>query len=147
MIFLALGSNLGDKKTNLERATELLYKELGGNVEFYCTKILQTEALGFTGGDFLNQIVAFEYDCTPEEMLTICQKVEIEMGREAHEAEYNEKGERVYKDRIIDIDILFFDDMVVSTPMLEIPHPQVFTRPFIKELLMSYPEEIQNNFL
>lgn len=146
MIFLALGSNLGDRKANLKKALELL-QEAVGSPEFYCTEMLETEAIGFAGGDFLNQIVAFEYDCTPEEMLRICQKIEIEMGREAHKAEYDNEGKRVYRDRIIDIDILFFNDMIVNTEELEIPHPQIFTRPFVKQLLMSYPDEIKNNFL
>jgi len=137
MVYLGLGSNLGDRGAHLARARELLEKRLG--VKLTLSQELNTEAIGFDGGDFLNQVVAFEkFDgLTPLKLLDICQEIEIEMGRERHKALFNEDGSRKYEDRVIDIDILIFDEVKMSNERLIIPHPQVFDRFFVIKLLQS----------
>ena len=138
MIKLLLGTNLGDREWNLERAEALLAEAL--KCDFDCSPVMETKAVGFDGEDFLNQVVAFEKPAFldgPLELLDICQSVEIEMGRAPHTARYDDAGERIYENRIIDIDILYFDDLQLDTPRLTLPHPQVVSRGFVKELLNS----------
>lgn len=133
MIYLSLGTNLGDREWNLDRARALLAEAL--RTDLICSETVRTKAVGFDGPDFLNQVVAFQSEVGPEELLDICQGVEKEMGRDPHEAEYDAQGRRVYHDRVIDVDILLFNDRKISTPRLAIPHPQVEERTFIQELL------------
>ena len=70
----------------------------------------------------------------PENILRICKQIERSMGR-TDAPEYDPDGSRIYHNRIIDIDILFYGEHSVSTPQLTIPHPQVHSRPFVKQLL------------
>lgn len=133
MIYLSLGTNIGDREWNLDRARALLAEEL--RTDLICSEVMETEAVGFEGPDFLNQVVAFQSGMEPEELLDICQGVEKAMGRGEHQAEFDTQGRRIYHDRVIDIDILLFNDRKISTPRLTVPHPQVEERPFIRELL------------
>ena len=133
MIYLALGSNLGDREWNLEQALALLAEAL--KVDMLCSRVLETEALGFTGGAFLNQAVCFESDIAPEALLDLCQDIEVRLGRPRHAPEYDAAGRRIFHDRTIDIDILKFNDLEIHTNRLDIPHPQVWERPYVQELL------------
>ena len=133
MIYLALGSNLGDREWNLEQALALLAEAL--KVDMLCSRVLETEALGFAGGAFLNQAVCFESDIAPEALLDLCQDIEVRLGRPRHEPEYDAAGRRIFHDRTIDIDILKFNDLEIHTDRLDIPHPQVWERPYVQELL------------
>ena len=175
MIFLLLGSNQGDRIANLAGARERLLERLGfesfGNcklpqvhfspevrseavgfeakesLQVYFSPEVKTEAVGFEGPFFLNQIVVFErLDIAPRKLLNVCKNIEIEMGREAHQAEYDEVGRRIYKDRIIDIDILAFDDVRCNTKSLTLPHPQIWSRPFVREIAALLPEPIFKYF-
>ena len=133
MIYLALGSNLGDRDWNLEQALALLADAL--KVDMLCSRVLETEAVGFEGPAFLNQAVCFESDIAPEALLDLCQEVEEKLGRPRHEAEYDAAGRRIFHDRTIDIDILKFNDLEIHTDRLVIPHPQIWERPYVQELL------------
>ena len=133
MIYLVLGSNLGDRAWNLEQAKALLAEAL--RTDMLCSEILETEAVGFEGPAFLNQAVCFESDITPEALLDLCQEIEVKLGRPAHEAEYDAAGRRIFHDRTIDIDILLFNGLEIHTDRLDIPHPQLWERPYVKELL------------
>ena len=134
MIYLALGSNLGDREWNLERALALLAERL--KVDMLCSRVMETEAVGFDGPVFLNQAVGFECDIEPEALLDICQGIEEELGRPRHEAVFDPvTGDRVYSDRPIDIDILIFNGLEIHTDRLDIPHRQIWERPYVKELL------------
>ena len=133
MIYLVLGSNMGDREWNIEQALAQLSERL--KVDMLCSRVLETEAVGFDGPAFLNQAVRFECDITPEDLLDICQDVEERLGRPRHEAKFDSTGRRLYCDRLIDIDILIFNDLIIHTERLEIPHPQLWERPYVKELL------------
>ena len=133
MIYLALGSNLGDREWNLEQALALLADAL--QVDMLCSRVLETEALGFDGLAFLNQAVCFESDIAPEALLDLCQDIEVRLGRPRHEAQYDAQGRRVFSNRTIDIDILKFNDLEIHTDRLVIPHPQLWERPYVQELL------------
>lgn len=133
-LYLALGSNLGDRESYIRQAISLLDVKLGRDHEAI-TPLMQTEAIGFDGGDFLNCIVVYRSDLSPKRILGICKEVEKELGR-TDAPEYDASGKRVYHDRTIDVDILMYGSRKVETEELVIPHPQVESRPYIKELLL-----------
>ena len=133
MIYLVLGSNLGDREWNLEQAKALLAEAL--KVDMLCSQVLETEAIGFDGAAFLNQAVCFDCAIEPEALLDFCQDIEVRLGRPRHQPEYDAQGRRIFHDRTIDIDIVLFDDRQIHTDRLTIPHPQLWERPYVKELL------------
>ncbi|MBQ2230044.1 MAG: 2-amino-4-hydroxy-6-hydroxymethyldihydropteridine diphosphokinase [Bacteroidales bacterium] len=132
-LVLLLGTNLGDREANIRRALEALDKAFGGR-RVKLSRIIETEACGFDGPPFLNAVVVYRSARKPENVLRICKRIERSMGR-TDAPEYASDGSRVYHNRIIDIDILFYGEHSVSTPQLSIPHPQVHSRPFVKQLL------------
>jgi len=132
-LVLLLGTNLGDREENIRRALEALDKAFGGR-RAKLSRIIETEACGFDGPPFLNAVVVYRSARKPENVLRICKRIERSMGR-TDAPEYAPDGSRVYHNRIIDIDILFYGEHSVSTPQLSIPHPQVHSRPFVKQLL------------
>jgi 2-amino-4-hydroxy-6-hydroxymethyldihydropteridine diphosphokinase len=132
-LVLLLGTNLGDREANIRQALEALDKALGGR-RVKISDIIETEACGFDGPPFLNAVVVYRSARKPENVLRICKRIERSMGR-TDAPEYAPDGSRVYHNRIIDIDILFYGEHSVSTPQLSIPHPQVHSRPFVKQLL------------
>lgn len=131
MIYLSLGTNLGDKVENLNKAIQLLEEKL--SVKLIKSTILETEPVGFKSNDnFLNQVVSMEYcDYSPEELLDICQGIEVELGRAPHSIQFNKDGSRAYSSRVIDIDILLYHNLRIDTERLQIPHPQMFKRDFV----------------
>lgn len=134
MIYLVLGSNLGDREWYLEQAKAMLAEVL--KTDMLCSQILETEAVGFDGPAFLNQAVCFESDIEPEALLDLCQDIEVRLGRPRHEAVFDsETGQRVYNDRTIDIDILKFNELEIHTDRLDIPHRQIWERTYVQELL------------
>lgn len=127
---LLLGTNLGNKNNNLELAKSLINKEVGEIVKF--SNILENEAVGFTStNSFLNQKIEVVTTLSPIKLLKAIKNIEKIMGRE-----YTTpiKGE-TYVDRIIDIDILLFNNMSLVCDQLIIPHHQNVTREFVKELI------------
>ena len=132
-LVLLLGTNLGDREENIRRALEALDKAFGGR-RVKISDIIETEACGFDGPPFLNAVVVYRSARKPENVLKICKQIERSMGR-TDAPEYAPDGSRIYHNRIIDIDILFYGEHSVSTPQLSIPHPQVHSRPCVRQLL------------
>ena len=128
-----LGTNLGNRRQNISTALEELDKALSGR-RLRMTPVVETEACGFDGPPFLNAIVVYSSARKPESILRICKRIERRMGRD-DEPEYAPDGSRIYHSRIIDIDILTYGDLQMQTPQLTIPHPQIESRPFVKDLL------------
>lgn len=133
-LYLALGSNLGDRERNITRALEFLDIRLNGHARAI-SPMMETKAIGFDGKDFINCVALYDCGSDPFEVLDICKSIERQMGR-TDEMEYDAEGRRVYHDRIIDIDILMYGDRKIDSDRLVLPHPQVETRPYIKELLL-----------
>lgn len=124
MVYLGLGTNLGDKRKNLNDAIRML-KNLVGEVE-KVSSVIETEPEGFKSDNmFLNAVVKVRTALSPFELLDITQDVEKSLGRK----EKSSNG--IYHDRIIDIDILLYDDINISTPRLVIPHPRMAQREFV----------------
>ncbi len=140
MIYLNIGTNLGDKATNLYKAIMLIEQQL--QCECQLSDTIESEAWGYEStNSFLNIGVALHANITPEELLVKIHQIEQEMGSQAHR---NERGE--YIDRLIDIDIIAIDTLVINTPELKIPHPELSHRDFfltpLKQLTPTNYQEI-----
>ncbi len=120
-ILLALGTNLGQRLQNLQKAQSQLAQiiTLKSISPIYETEPWGVEAQPF----FLNQTVLAETDLPPQELLTLVKDIETRMGRDFSEVRYGP--------RIIDIDILGYDDLRLSSPDLTIPHPLLHERAFV----------------
>ena len=138
-VYLILGSNMGDRRRNLSIATSLIVTSLAPWLfsDVRECEVLETEPWGMPEGTapFMNQAVSFETTVPPEDLLKVCQWVEQKMGRPAHEPEFGAGCCRIYRPRIIDIDIVLYGDRHVDTPALKIPHPQIEERDYAKHLL------------
>lgn len=135
LVTFALGTNLGNRENNIKVALNMLDIALKSHYEAI-SPVMETEAIGFEGPAFLNCVVRYRTAKSPKSLLSICKHIEKQMGRD-DEPEYAEDGTRIYHDRIIDIDILLYGNSRIDTPELTIPHPQVESRPYIKELLLN----------
>ncbi len=121
-LFLLLGGNLGDKAQIFKSAEESLAKELGPVVQR--SAIYETEPWGFECEDlFWNQVLVIETSLNPEEVLLHTKSIELQLGRVR-------KADR-YTSRLIDIDLLFYDDLVMNEEKLVLPHPRMIDRRFV----------------
>ena len=124
-VIVHTGSNLGNRFANLEKANFLL-NLLVGKVKSK-SSIYQTAAWGYENQpDFLNQALLLESNLEPEAFLNTCKQIERKMGRR-----FSEK----WKERIIDIDILFYGSEIINLENLEIPHPHLQNRRFVLQPL------------
>ena len=122
-MYLSLGSNLGNRKKNLEDALSLI-SELVGHV-CRVSSFIETEPWGFDSKNtFLNAACLVETSLTPEQCLDITQDIERRLGRTA-------KSGDCYVDRPIDIDLLSYDNLIINTPELTLPHPRMHEREFV----------------
>ena len=131
-VYLGLGTNLGDKEGNIREAIRRI-GELIGEVDRQST-FLVTEPWGFEAENtFVNAAIRCITSLSPFEILNITQDIERAMGRTLKSVD----GQ--YHDRIIDIDILIYDDLHITTPQLTLPHPLMKERDFVmnplKEIL------------
>lgn len=137
-VYLGLGTNLGDRLNNLETAVALIAKKVGKIIA--CSSIYQTAAWGNTNQpDFLNMVVGVETALNPKNLLENTQQIELEMGRVRKEH---------WGERNIDIDILFYEEIVLISSNLSIPHPYIADRKFVLapllELIPDFKHPIQN---
>src|SRR5574344_1658821 len=133
--YLGLGTNLGNKDENLNGAVEYIRERVGrinSLSAFYVT-----EPWGFKSeNSFLNAVCSVATDISPIELLYITKEIEKEMGR-------NKKSEdKIYSDRIIDIDILLYDDLIMQSEELTIPHPIMTERDFVMIPLAEIAPEL-----
>ena len=150
-LYLSLGTNLGNRLENIHQALTFLNEELGVKYVLL-SDIIETEAWGFEGEPFLNCVVLYEVEgLNAFEILEICKKIEKSFGRNKV-VEYDDSGKRIYRSRIIDIDILFFGKEKIKEEDLIIPHPLIKERDFVKiplkevakaELKSAFPEILE----
>lgn len=120
-VYLLLGTDLGNKETNLQEAVSLLEQKAGKVVQL--SSVYESEAWGFESKTtFYNQAVCIETDLQPEQLLEVCLAIETELGRE--------RTGGGYQSRIIDIDILLYGTVRIETDHLTIPHPKLPNRLF-----------------
>ena len=120
-IFIALGSNLGDKENNLKEALRRLAKK--GITVRRVSGFIATKPYGVTDQpDFLNAVAEIETEKSPPELLQVLLQTEKEMGR---------RRTRRWGERNIDLDLLLYDDRIIDLPDLKVPHPDMQNRDFV----------------
>jgi 2-amino-4-hydroxy-6-hydroxymethyldihydropteridine diphosphokinase len=131
-VFLALGSNLGDRLANLQRAVDLLEGQDGLAI-VKSSRVYQTEPVGGPPQpDYLNAVVEGRTSLSPQELLDACLAVEREMGRERKER---------WGPRLIDLDLLTYGREQVNEPGLQIPHPRMHQRGFVLIPLLELDDD------
>lgn len=120
-VFILLGGNLGDREQIFKNAIDCIVNRIGSIVK--TSSLFETEPWGFEHElSFLNQVVVIETSLTALEILVRTQEIEKTLGRVRKKNQYSE--------RTIDVDILFYDDQVISMEELEVPHPRIQERLF-----------------
>ena len=132
-VYLSLGTNLGNRKRNIREAIDKIGEQIG--VVERQSALYETKPWGYSSpNDFIKSCVMVLTAMAPRQVLEATQRIEQEMGRILKSV----NGE--YHDRIIDIDILMIDDLVIDEPDFKIPHPLMEERDFVmkplKEILM-----------
>ncbi len=123
-VFIALGSNLGDRLANLQAAIAALNPDIR---PVRCSSIYETPPWGYLQQPmFFNQVISAETELQPAGVLDRLKSIEAQLGRQETFR---------YGPRVIDLDILFFDDLVINSPPLVIPHPRMHERRFVLEPL------------
>lgn len=119
-----MGSNIGNRKRNMREAVEYMESMVGTVTRQ--SALYETEPWGFESPNlFINMCVCVETPLAPRQLLEATQEIEKHMGRVGKSVNHE------YQDRIIDIDILLYDDMTVDEPDLKIPHPLMKERDFV----------------
>lgn len=122
--YLGIGTNLGDRAENLTRAVALISEQVG--TVLACSSFIETAPWGFASDNrFLNAVLKVDTLLAPDELLRATQSVERQMGRTHKTIDGN------YTDRLIDVDILLYEGVVMNTPELTIPHPYILQRDFV----------------
>lgn len=137
-IYLSLGTNIGDREYNLKLAVKMLYEMDGISVK-KVSSIYETAPVGYVDQpSFLNIVVLVESDKSAFEMLEICQTVENDLGR---------VREIRWGPRIIDLDILLFNQDNIEAENLIVPHARMFERAFVLVPLLEIADEPLEGFL
>ena len=136
MVYLGLGTNLGDKEQNLRMSIKKIEERIGNVVSL--SAFYATAPWGFSSeNSFLNAAVCVETTLLPLQVLEETQRIERELGR----TEKSVNG--LYADRLIDIDLLLYDDRVMDAEGLILPHPLMTERRFVMEPLSEIaPDEV-----
>jgi len=133
-VYISLGSNQGDKFKNLQDAINAIHLKIGTIV--IISKVYKSPALGFEGDDFLNACLTLETLLKPQKLLKKLLAIEKSLGRIRTKS-------KDYKARIIDLDIIFFEDEIVDTKTLQIPHNEIHKRKFVLQPLSDIaPNEV-----
>jgi 2-amino-4-hydroxy-6-hydroxymethyldihydropteridine diphosphokinase len=131
IVYLALGSNLGDRLANLKQAISSLTPQLEVKAK---SQVYETPPWGYEDQPkFLNQVIKAKTYLDPEPLLKHLKRLEVALGR---------KESFPNGPRLIDLDILFYDDQVLNTPALVIPHPRLQERGFVLLPLMDIDPDL-----
>lgn len=134
-VYLGLGTNLGDKEVQLRTAVNEIEKRIGRIM--ILSAFYTTIPWGFTSEHtFLNAACAVETFLDPYELLSVTQDIEKNLGRKHKSVDHH------YADRLIDIDILFFDQIIIHEADLQIPHPLLTKRDFVLKPLVEIAPDL-----
>jgi 2-amino-4-hydroxy-6-hydroxymethyldihydropteridine diphosphokinase len=137
-VFMGIGGNLGDKRLNFKKVHLLIEKELGRIVQK--SSVYETSPWGFPAKkNFWNQVVQVETLLEPEELLAGIKQIEDSFGRKRQPG--------YYLSREMDIDVIYFDDRIIKTEDLIIPHPLLAKRLFVLIPLAEIASEFQHPVL
>jgi 2-amino-4-hydroxy-6-hydroxymethyldihydropteridine diphosphokinase len=133
-VYIALGSNIGDRQQNLSEAIRLLI-EAGAHI-LQCSRFYETEPVDYLDQEwFLNAVLHAETDLSPIDLLHMLRSIETQMGSKKAFA----KGPRR-----IDLDVLLYNDAVIDTPELQVPHPRMLARKFVLVPLAEIAPELRH---
>jgi len=138
-VIISVGSNIGDKQANCQQGIDRLLAS--GNASLVKTsRFYRTSPVDFLDQDwFVNAAVKIETDLEPVELLGILQSIQQQVGRL--------KGGIRFGPRILDLDIIFYDQLVMKTPTLEIPHPRMHKRRFVLQPICDIDPDIVHPLL
>lgn len=128
LIYLSIGSNIGDRESNIQSALNQIDKKIGNIISI--SKLYENPSVGFDGDMFYNCCIGVETVLKPHDLLNILLIIEKEAGR-------IRKKNVVYSSRIIDLDILFYQDQLINTNDLIVPHPKLHQREFVIKPLLD----------
>jgi len=120
-VYLSIGSNKGNRSVLINKAIDEIEKKVG--IIISRSSIYQSKSWGFDSNDFYNLCLLIDTDIMPKSLLINLKKIEKSMGREDVDGSYS--------DRLIDIDILFYDNITTDSEDLKIPHPKIEIRKFV----------------
>ena len=139
IVYLSLGSNLGDRVGFVQQATSLLSAHPEINIvstsSFYESEPWQMESENW----FVNAVVQISTTLSPEALLDECQRIETQLGRPANRSS-------AYTDRTIDIDIIFYDNLLMNNERLTIPHKHFHKRVFMLVPMLEIAEDFVHPF-
>jgi len=137
LVYLLLGANLGDRFAQMSKAFTEIEEQIAPITKY--SSLYQTEAWGKEEEPpYLNQVVCLETNLTPNELLKEINKIEDKLGR---------TRKIKWESRLIDIDILFYDDAIIDEPDLSIPHPYLNQRKFTLVPLVEIAPELRHPVL
>lgn len=135
--FLLLGGNLGDREDNLAAAASLLHAQVGPVANR--SAMYETEAWGGVNQpDYLNQALEIQTEHSAESLLSSCLRIEEQLGRIRQDR---------WESRLIDIDILFYNTLIINTSELTLPHPRLHTRRFALTPMVELAPEFRHPIL
>ena len=139
IVYLSLGSNLGDRVGYIQQATSLL--SMHENINIVATSSFYESEPWKMNSDnwFVNAIVQISTNLSPEELLDECQRIEYQLGRPANRSAN-------YSDRTIDIDIISYDNLILNNERLTIPHKHFHKRAFVLVPMLEIADDFVHPF-
>ena len=125
---VSIGSNIGDRLENIQSSLDLIHSRIASLTGISC--VYESESIGFDGDDFYNICASFFSNITPYLVMQQLLEIEKTLGR-------NRSDETKYISRIIDIDILLIEDLVIDSEVLKVPHQEMCNRRFVMEPLIE----------
>jgi deoxyguanosine kinase len=139
-VVLSLGSNLGNKQENISSAIDLIHNSVGTIIKI--SKLYESPSWGFESENFYNCTVLIHTSKTAQKVLSRLLKIEKELGRKRNESNQ-------YEARIIDIDIIYFNEEIIESENITVPHPKMQERLFVllplNDLKLDWKHPILNN--
>ena len=121
LVYLILGGNRGNRLEIFSGAINLLTSKIGPKIAI--SSVYESESWGFESELFLNQVIILKTQLSPVDVLSHTQQIEVQLGRV--------RTSEGYEPRTLDIDLLYYDSLVINSPDLTIPHPRISERKFV----------------
>lgn len=121
LVYLILGGNQGNRFEIISTAIDLVTSEIGPKMAV--SSLYESESWGFKSEPFINQVIIVDTNLSPAEVLVRTQKIENQLGRK--------RSKEDYEARPIDIDLLYYDELILSDQALTLPHPRIAARRFV----------------
>jgi 2-amino-4-hydroxy-6-hydroxymethyldihydropteridine diphosphokinase len=131
LAYIGLGANLGERAASLRRALEMLVRTAAAS-GVRVSRAYESPPWGYASAHpFLNAVAELCWDGPPLTLLTQCYRIEAALGRHPHADTPPPDGVQRYSDRVIDLDLLWFEGVACATPQLTLPHPRACQRAFV----------------